>query len=193
MGTIRILGIDPSLNSFGIAKTVVDLKTMEVIADEVYVIQPDKADAVTKKIVRKNSDDLRRATWLQSKMIEACEGFDLVAVEMPVGSQSARAMASYGIVIGVLSSCSTPMIEVTATEVKLAGAGSKTATKREMIDWGTRKHPDAGWKTVKRKGNVELVASNEHAADALAAVYAALDTVQFKSITMMFNKINKVA
>lgn len=190
MRTIKILGVDPSLNSFGIAETTVNIDTLEVMVKRVYVIQPDKADAVTKRQVRKNSDDLRRAVWLQNNLIKSCEGFDLISVEMPVGSQSARAMASYGIVVGVLSSVAIPMIEVTASEVKIAGFGCKTATKREMIDWGVAKHPEAGWKTIKRKGNIELVASNEHAADALAAVYASLQTSQLKGMIAMMKSMN---
>ena len=82
------------------------------------------------------------------------------------------------------------MIEVTASEVKVAGFGVKTATKREMIDWGVAKHPKAGWKTIKRKGRIELVASNEHAADALAAVYAALQTSQLKGMIAMMKSMN---
>lgn len=190
MSVIRVLGIDPSLNNFGIAKTSVDVDTLKVMVESVYVIQPQKADAATKRVVRKNSDDLRRAKWLQAEMIKACEGFDLVSVEAPVGSQSARAMASYGIVIGVLSSCPLPMIEVTATEVKLAGHGTKTATKREMITWGVAKHPDANWKTINRKGVKTFSNCNEHAADGLASVYAALDTQQFKMAAAMMRRLS---
>lgn len=189
MSTVRVLGVDPSLNNFGIAKTIVDLETLKIKVESVYVIQPVKADDAARRVVRKNSDDLRRAIWLRDNLIKACHGFDLVTVEMPVGSQSARAMASYGIVIGVLSSCYLPMIEVTATEVKLAGHGTKTATKKEMIAWGVAKHPDANWKTMKRKGVEELVASNEHAADALASVYAGMDTVQFKMVATMMRRL----
>lgn len=187
---IRVLGIDPSLNNFGIAKTVIDLDTGALRVEEVYVIQPSKADASTRRVVRKNSDDLRRAKWLQSELLRACEGFDLISVEMPVGSQSARAMASYGIVVGVLSSCPLPMIEVTATEVKLAGHGTKCATKKEMIEWGTSKHPDAGWKTLTRKGVKGFTNDNEHSADALASVYAALGTEQFKMVSIMMKRLS---
>lgn len=189
MNVVRVLGIDPSLNNFGIAKTTINLETLNVTVESVILIQPSKADAVTKKQVRKNSDDLRRAIWLQNHMIKACKGFDMVAVEAPVGSQSARAMASYGVVIGVLASCPLPMIEVTATEVKLAGHGTKTATKDEMIVWATNLHPEANWKTIKRGGKLVITKDMEHCADALGAVYAAIDTQQFKMATAMMRRL----
>lgn len=184
---IRVLGIDPSLRNFGMARTTVNVDTLEVVVESVGVIQPVEINKESKKVVRKNSDDLRRGKWLQSEMVKACEGVDVVSVEMPVGSQSARAMASYGIVIGVLASCPVPMIEVTATEVKLAGYGSKCATKKEMILWATSKHPDAGWKTITR-GVKQFTNCNEHSSDALASVYAALETQQFKMAMAMTRK-----
>lgn len=190
MSVVRVLGIDASLNNFGLAKTTVDLDSSRVIVESVLLIQPSKADEVTKKQVRKNSDDLRRAAWLQRNMIEACEGFDLVAVEMPVGSQSARAMASYGIVLGVLSSCPLPMIEVTPLDVKLAGHGTKTATKAEMIAWAVAKHPEANWKTRMLKGSRVITNDNEHCADSIGAVYAAINTQQFKMATIMMRRLS---
>lgn len=193
MRTVRVLGIDASLNNFGIAEVNINLDTLALTVEKVYVIQPAKADTVAKRVVRKNSDDLRRARWLQENLIKACEGFALVTVEMPFGSQSARAMASYGICIGVLSSCPLPMIEVTPAEVKLAGHGTKTASKKEMIEWATNLHPDANWRTMKRKDEQVLTNDNEHSADALASVYAAMKTEQFKSVMAIYKSMSKVA
>ncbi len=189
MSVIRVLGMDVSMNNFGIAKTTVDLDTLKVTVESVQLIQPALADESSRRVVRKNSDDLRRARWLQDNMIAACESFDLVAVEMPVGSQSARAMASYGVVIGVMASCKLPMIEVTPMDVKLSGAGHKTATKEEMIEWAVGKHPETNWKRRMLKGQSVLTKDNEHCADAIAAVYAAIGTQQFKMATAMMRRL----
>lgn len=70
-------------------------------------------------------------------MKELEKDVNMVVVEVPVGSQSARSMASYGICIGILASITKPMIQVTPTEVKMATVGSKTASKQDMIDWAT--------------------------------------------------------
>jgi Holliday junction resolvasome RuvABC endonuclease subunit len=179
---IKVVGIDPSLNNFGIACASVDLDTHVITLDKVDLFHPPEADKETKKKVRKNSDDLRRAKWLQERLIEACKSASLAVVEMPIGSQSARAMASYGIVIGVLSSCPIPMIEVTPIEVKLAGVGTKTASKEEMIEWATKKHPEANWFKHKSKGVMVVTSKNEHCADATAALYAALKTAEFRAM-----------
>jgi hypothetical protein len=124
--------------------------------------------------------DLKRAEVLYTNLHEALRGVDLVCVEIPVGSQSARAMASYGMCIGIIASIKQPLIQVTPTEVKQAATRSKTATKAEMIKWATDTYPDAPWLTVRRKGALEYVAKNEHLADALAAIHAGVKTDQFK-------------
>lgn len=177
---IKVVGIDISLNNLGVCKATIDGNNRIKVV-ELELIQPPKADEQTKKQVRKNSDDLRRARWLRSGLMMAIEGADIVTIEMPVGSQSARAMVSYGISLGVVSGITLPMIEVTPYDVKLAGAGTKTATKHEMIDWAVKAHPEGNWKTKKVKGEVSLTNDNEHLADALATIYAAMKTDQMKA------------
>lgn len=189
MVMIKIVGIDISLNNIGICKAVID--DNKVVITELLLIQPPKADAVAKKQVRKNSDDLRRARWLQDNLMLAIADCQIISVEMPFGSQSARAMASYGICVGVLASVKKPMIEVTPAEVKLAGFGVKTATKQEMIVWATEKHPDANWKMRTLKGKQVLTADNEHMADAVACIYAGMKTEQFKTAIAMADMFRK--
>jgi hypothetical protein len=192
MKQIKAVGMDISLNNLGIVMATIslnhDLTTVQV--DEVNLISPDKADIETRKQVRKNSDDLRRARWLQSRMMTACKGYDVAIVEMPVGSQSARAMASYGICMGVLASCPIPMIEVTPNDVKLSGAGYKTASKSDMIKWAADKHSEIKWLTVNRKGQSVMTNKNEHIADALAAIYAGMKTTEFKMMAIMAGKLH---
>jgi hypothetical protein len=95
-------------------------------------------------------------------------------------------MASYGICVGVLGALhgmDIPFFEVTPTEVKLAGHGTKTATKQDMISWAMNKHPEANWPTYRSNGK-DLVseAKAEHMADAVAAIYAGLSCKSFQQL-----------
>lgn len=178
---IKVVGVDPALRNFGLVNAEIDIDTLEVKVQDMHLAKSENGIKKT-KTVRKNSDDLERARVLTAALKEACEGAAFAFVEVPVGSQSARAMASYGICIGVLSGCPIPMIQVTPTEVKLAGTGIKTATKDEMIEAAVALHPDAPWLTRKLKGKDEMIADNEHLADACFAIKAGMATDQFKSI-----------
>jgi Holliday junction resolvasome RuvABC endonuclease subunit len=109
---------------------------------------------------------------------------DIICVEIPVGSQSARAMASYGICIGVLASINKPMIQVTPTEVKVAATGNKSATKREMIIWAFSQNSSLKWLTRTTNGDNILIDKNEHMADAMAAIKAGISTDEFKTILL---------
>lgn len=173
---LRVLCIDPSLRNWGFARSIIDTDTSGIEIEGLVLAktEPDKKNA---KVVRKNSDDLERATLIYGALHREIADFvpDFVFVEVPVGSQSARAMASYGICIGVLASIGVPLIQVTPTEVKLAGHGTKTASKEEMIAWAVKKYPNANW--LKRGG--KLVAANEHLADAVAVGYAGMSSTQF--------------
>lgn len=178
MHLIRLVGIDPAVRNFGLVRATFDLHSQALTLDALIL---PKTDSENGKTVRKNSDDLRRAKVLFQALRETCEGASLAIAEIPVGSQSARAMASYGICIGVLAGCPIPLIQVTPTEVKLAATGRKTATKSEMIAWAMAKYPDAGWRTRRREGVSIPTADNEHLADAVAAIEAGIGTEQFRT------------
>lgn len=188
---LKVVGIDPSLRNFGVVKAELDLSTMELTPTKMYLVKTED-DAKKAKTVRKNSDDLRRARLLHDGFVEACADASFAFVEVPVGSQSARAMASYGVCIGVLSACPIAMIQLTPTETKLAGTGIKTATKDEMIEAAVAKHPNAGWLTRKVKGEVSFVGDNEHLADALFTIYAGMKTDEFKSVIAMKRHLMQV-
>ena len=179
---IKIVGIDPAMANMGLAKATLDLDTLDIHIDELILPQTESENG---KTVRKNSDDIRRAKILYDGMVEACKDASFAIAEVPVGSQSARAMASYGICVGVLAACPIPLIQVTPTEVKLAAIGEKNASKLEMIDWGIKKYPYANW-IMRKKGGVMVPQNcNEHLADACAAIEAGLKTQQFKAATAM--------
>ena len=181
---INVVGIDPALRNFGIVHAELNLDEFGVRVLDMHLVQSED-NAKQQKTVRKNSDDLRRAKLLHTGFMGACKGSAFAFVEVPVGSQSARAMASYGICVGVLAACPIPMIQVTPTEVKLAGTKIKSATKDEMIAAAVKAHPEAKWLTRQLKGERVLLNDNEHLADALWAIYAGIKTDQFQGAVAM--------
>lgn len=181
---MKIVGCDPSLRNFGIVVAELDIESMDFKIQDMRLIESED-NAKKAKTVRKNSDDLRRAKLLHDGFVEMCQGASMAFVEVPVGSQSARAMASYGICIGVLAACPIPMIQLTPTEVKLAMTGEKTATKDEMIEAAVKAHPYAKWMTRKVKGELTLLAANEHLADATGAITAGIATNEFRGMIAM--------
>ena len=186
---IKVVGFDPSLRNWGVAIASVEPGNPESLyLEEVALINPTLPKG---KQTRQNSLDLEAAKQLCAGAISAAQGAHAIFVEVPVGSQSARAMASYGVCVGVLGSLRAsgiPLIEVTPTEVKLSGAGKATATKMEMIEWAMNKHPEANWPTYKQKGQLLVTTSiAEHQADATAAIYAGLASNTFKQMLSLSN------
>jgi len=186
MRLLRVVGFDPSLRNWGMVAGHVDLKDMAFIPDQLNIVQPKNPEG---KTVRANSKDLHLAKTLAKGATEFLAGADVVFVEVPIGSQSARAMASYGICVGVLGSLQAmgrSFIQVTPNEVKLASAGNKTASKDDMIRWATAKYPNLNWPTQKRNGVDEIIAGKaEHLADAIATVEAGLQTNEFQQLCMI--------
>lgn len=173
MSKLVALGCDPSMRNFGLVKVQIDLDTMSI--DQILEMKLIETTSGDTKRVRKNSDDLDRCRALSAGLHQALSGCQISFAEMPVGSQSARAMASYGMCMGILSQIQIPLIQLTPTEVKLAATGDKNATKREMITWASSQFPQAGW----FKGRSGLGDKNEHLADALGAIKAGLKHEDF--------------
>jgi len=182
MSLLHVVGFDPSLRNWGIAKGVMTAElpgSLEITHLE--VIQPVLS---TGKQVRQNSLDLESARQLCAQALAAAMGAHAIFVEVPIGSQSARAMASYGICVGVLGALRAsgiPFFEVTPTEVKMISVGKKTATKSEMIQWAYNRHPEAKWPTYKQHGQeVISEAKAEHMADSVGAIHAGLNLPAFQ-------------
>lgn len=178
-----MLGMDPSLNNWGLASGFFDLETRKLSITHLDVINPEFSSG---KTVRQNSKDLERARQLAFKAAQAARDAKAVFVEVPVGSQSARAMASYGVCVGVLGALRAqeiPFFEVTPTEVKLATIGKKTASKAEIIERAVSMYPQANWPLVTRNGETSVSAAKaEHMADAIGAIEAGIHTEAFKAI-----------
>lgn len=180
-----MVGFDPSLRSWGIAEGFLNRSDSTLQIQKVSVVNPVLP---TGKQVRQNSLDLESAKQLCKAALDAAKGAQAIFVEVPIGSQSARAMASYGICVGVLGALRAtgiPFFEVTPTEVKVAGPGYKNATKADMIEWATKKHPEANWPTYTQHGKILITeAKAEHMADATAAIYAGLSCNSFQQMRL---------
>lgn len=181
MAKLNVIGFDPSLKNWGIACGVLDTDTLDFNLTHVECISPLTMEG---KNIRNNSKDLYRSEQLAKRAFEVVEGAQVIFAEVPIGSQSARAMASYGVCIGILSALranQVPFLEVTPSEVKIAAVGRKTATKKQMIDWATTKYPYANWPTYTRNGETKVTESSaEHMADAVAAIHAGLASPEFQ-------------
>lgn len=151
----------------------------------------------TGKQVRQNSKDLHAAHQLAEGAITFARRADALFVEVPVGSQSARAMASYGICVGILAALRAfdiPFFEVTPTEVKVTATGRRTATKQEMISWASERHPEAPWPYQTKRGVTSIVeGSAEHMADAVGAIHAGLQTSEYKQMAKLLAGIKQTA
>jgi hypothetical protein len=184
---ISILGMDPSLRNWGLASSSLDLSTGIMDDPVLKLVCPDDLKG---KQVRVNSNDLHLAEQLAVPVIEAARLAKIIFVEVPVGSQSSRAMASYGVCVGLLGAVRAlgiPLIEVTATEVKLALAGIKTATKRQQIDAAVAAYPSANWSTMypgQMKGKIPDKA--EHCADGIGAIHAGVRTSTFQNLLRLY-------
>ena len=184
--TIRMLGIDPALRNTGLAVGNYNIDTGNLDVFRVELAKTDKGG--DGKVVRKSSDDLRRARIIVAAIQSAVKLHrpHIAVAEVPGGCQSARGAFSNGICCGVLASLGVPLVEVSPDEVKLASVGNKTAPKSAIIQWATQAWPNAGWSMGKYRGQIKLLDENEHMADACAAIAAGLLTAQFaQAVAMM--------
>jgi hypothetical protein len=164
---IPVAGFDPSLTHWGIAEAELDLSTGILTTPVLTLVEPEQL-AVT--------------------AIRAARQAKVVFVEVPVGSQSARAMASYGVCVGILGALRAEgisLIEVTAFEVKKVFTGDKNATKQTMINTAVELYPDANFP---RQGK-RIVAKAEHVADAIAAIHAGVLTPTFQNLMRLYEKV----
>lgn len=190
--SITVVGIDPSLRNWGIATATLNIgDPISMRVTDLKVIQPVLP---TGKQVRKNSLDLESAYQIAEATLTAVQGAQAIFVEVPEGSKSARAMASYGICVGILGALrgfGIPFFEVSQREVKMATVGSKLATKKEMIEWGVTKHPEAPWPRHKKGGDLVITEGTaEHGADAIAAIYAGLSSNSFQQVLPFILRTN---
>lgn len=181
--SIKVSGQDPSLRHWGLANGIYDVDNKKLTITSLAVIEPVLP---TGKTTRQNSQDMESAVQLTEGALAAARDSNATFIEIPHGSQSARAMCGYGVCIGVLGALrcgGIPFFEVYPSEVKVAAVGHSNAKKREMIDWAMKAHPEANWPMYKKNGQVLVSeAQAEHMADAIAAIYAGIKGSSFQQM-----------
>jgi Holliday junction resolvasome RuvABC endonuclease subunit len=181
---MRILGLDAAFANTGLALCRYELSSNRLFLDEVGLIKTGQ-DKVNKKVVRRNSDDLRRAGEVIKAVDEVIARFkpNFIVCEVPFGAQSARAAWALGISVGLIAHAASrvPLIQVTPKEVKDV-VGEKFPDKAQMIQWATKTFPTANWPV---RGGKVVAGSAEHMADAVAAVHAGIQTDEFKRALAM--------
>lgn len=184
---IPVMGMDPSLLHWGLASADLDLTTGILTTPFIQVIEPSELEG---KNIRVNSNDLFKSRQIAEVLIPLAQKAKVIFVEVPVGSQSARAMAGYGICVGILSTLQAlgcEIIQVGALESKKALTGNKNATKQQMIDYAYENYPQANWYWNAKKD--KLLARNEHAADAIAAIHSGVNTPIFQNLMRILQKV----
>lgn len=166
---IKVLGLDPSLRSWGIAACLYREGKLEVVETHI-------SKTINTKGIKQNASDIIAATTLYNELITPIKWADVICIEVPHGSQSSRAMVSYGVcvaLIGVIQALNPNIVQVSANDVKAIVRTDKDhkPTKQEIIAWVKDKHPEA---------NLPTTLSAEHICDAIVAIYAAMNTKEFK-------------
>lgn len=181
MSLITVVGMDPSMRNWGIARGTYCTDTGKVAIQEVDITQTKPP--VKGKQVRVNSQDLECAKHLYAGAKAAFQGAQAVFVEVPVGSQSAAAMKGYGVCVALLAALRSEglqFFELTPEEVKRAATGNPLAKKKAMIDWATSLYPEINWPTYTRNGMTLITADQaEHMSDAVGAIHAGVINNQF--------------
>lgn len=179
---ISVGGCDPSLNNFGMVKGVYDTDSKGFIMEQMNLLSPSLPKT---KSMLVNARDYQTASLLSKGLNEFLGDCEMVFVELPTGSKSARSAASYGMCLGIFGSFTHPIIVTSAREAKYLATGNSKATKKEMIQWATNKYPNASWL---RQGQ-RITNANEHLADALASVEAGIRTYHFLNYVNTRNTI----
>lgn len=174
-GELKAVGFDPSLRNWGIACAGINLSDWTITPKSVHLVTTQKDS--TKK--RRSEDDLERAFKLKSGILTYSQDARVIFCEIPTGSQSASANNAFGMIKGILTNFDQPIVQLTPRDIKMASVGHPQATKEEMIQWATDRYPNLNWTTVKRHGVLVPTKTNEHMADAVAAIHAGIESEQF--------------
>ena len=173
-----IAGVDPAFRAVGMVKAIFtpghDIGNITASG----LIQTEKTK---EKGLYVNQDDLVACRKLFNGFHEFMRGVDIAIVELPQGSQGARASVGYGVCSMLIATLTIPVIIVRANDVKKYGAG-KNANKTQMIEWAESIFPALSTYGAKSR--------KEHVADAIGCLYAGVHTEQYKEM-MSIMSLNK--
>jgi Holliday junction resolvasome RuvABC endonuclease subunit len=186
---LNVLGLDGSIQNFGIAVGVIETDTWELLSIKNLVLSKTKKS--TDKKTKRAEDDFARFAQHWKAIADITESVAIewnpfyVFGEIPSGAQDARASFAFGGVTAMLAglSLTNKVITVTPSEVKVAATGLKHADKEDVIAAMYDRFPHAPWITSKRPNAMNihegdglyLTNDNEHLADAIAVILAGLE------------------
>ena len=177
---MRILSLDVSMTATGWAIVVLNANSLELL--DCGVIQTEKLESG--ESVSNTIDSMRRATKIYTALSAAMRGrsFDVVVVEAMSWPRNAGASIKMAMAWGALAPliAGYPIVEVGPQALKLAVAGTKSATKKE-VEAGVRKQIP-GTSSSLLESLIPKRALREHCWDALGAVLAALRTEKWALI-----------
>jgi crossover junction endodeoxyribonuclease RuvC len=171
---VIVLGIDPSLCNTGVAALELTATTERVLEATVIRTEP----SAKRLRVLAAEDQARRVSEIAAGLDAAIRRHTplVLVVEAPSGSkgaQAARALGlAFGAVVAVAAVRGLPLVQVQPLDVKRAMVGRKSAEKAEIVLAVERRFPDVRWPSP-----ASVV---EHAADAIGAVVAALDSTTLR-------------
>lgn len=155
---LKVIAFDPSFNNWGYSFGLLDKNGLTITDTGVLKNKPDKAKR------NQNLKDYDRCKELSQSITTLIRGCDLLCVELPVGSQSSRAMVSYAVCVALTATLDIDTQICTPHEVKRF-VGSNTASKDDVINWVKQKHPHLDLSTKTKA---------EHIADSIVAMYVGL-------------------
>ena len=188
---ITMLGIDPGLSNTGYAVALVDVEQARIVKTlELGTIQTERETA---KTIRRTSDDLRRARKIHRELKSVVErhAISVAACEMQSTTPYKRISLNFGVTLGVIASFDFFLVELLARDVKKAVTGDRDATKEKVISWALEmtRNDDVHWPTSARQNRMDLsyrarhvTLAAEHQADALAVIFAALQSEQMSDL-----------
>lgn len=169
---MKIIGLDPSISNWGIAKGTLSEDNVLKITD----ISTLSLKGLLNPKVKKSLNNMRLSNLLYTQLKEDLKDADIVCVEVPHGCKSATAACNLYMVHAILGILDKDKDFVLVTPFDIKKVVGKE-TKRDIIEWAYARHPEAPW--LMRNGLPQLNVS-EHQADAIAAIYAASNKLAFK-------------
>lgn len=166
--TINILGMDPSMNNWGIAAAKYHKESSDIQVVHLSTVSPTSVQTGNKR-------HMDIASQLYTRLLPYLNGADCICVEAPTGSKDFNAAVSYAVcctLIGILQTKGIPVFTVSPKDVKRV-VGNPEATKKDIVEWVAQRHPEAPIPMYNGKHNVTKA---NHCCDAVVAIHAALST-----------------
>lgn len=181
--TQKVMGLDGSLQNFGIAIGTIDTDSCKLLSIDNLVLS--KTSKSTDKKVKRADDDFQRFFQHFDEVCKLATRYNVEYIfgEIPSGAQDARAAFAFGGVTALLAALNYhwDVTTVTPAEVKLATTGWKHADKEDVITAIHAEFPDAPWIRSKKpnamcieKDGLYLTNANEHLADGVGCILAGL-------------------